>query len=141
VLHPGALVTPLELREFLGSKLATFKVPRVISILDELPKGITGKLLRRRLAESMHEKSKQSRLSAERLHDDLLQLWKRILKTEDISLDDDFFEKGGDSLVAMDVSLQLQRLIGQTLPESLLFEAPTVRELAKRIAREMDRQG
>ena len=43
--------------------------------------------------------------------------------------------------VAMDVSLQLQRLIGRTLPESLLFEAPTVRELAKRIRARNGAQG
>ena len=140
VLHPGALVTPLELRDFLGTKLAAFKVPRRISILDELPKGITGKLLRRRLAESTQEKAQHSGLSEERLHADLLQLWRRILKTEKISLDDDFFEIGGDSLLAMDVSLELGRLVGQTLPESILFEAPTVRELAKSVAREMDRE-
>jgi oxalate---CoA ligase len=140
VLHPGALVSPLELREFLGTKLAAFKVPRRIAILDELPKGITGKLLRRRLAESAQEQAKHSGLSEERLHADLLQLWKRILKTENISLDDDFFEKGGDSLLAMDVSLQLQKLIGRPLSESLLFDAPTVRRLAHHIAREMDRE-
>ena len=140
MLLPGALVSPLELREFLGTKLAAFKVPRRISILDELPKGITGKLLRRRLAESAQEKAQHSGLSEERLHADLLQLWRRILKTENISLDDDFFEKGGDSLLAIDVTLQLQRLIGRPLSESILFQASTVRELAKSVAREMDRE-
>jgi acyl-CoA synthetase (AMP-forming)/AMP-acid ligase II len=140
VLRPGALVSPLELREFLGTKLAAFKVPRRISILDELPKGITGKLLRRRLAESAQEKAQHSGLSEERLHADLLQLWRRILKTENISLDDDFFEKGGDSLLAIDVTLQLQRLIGRPLSESILFQASTVRELAKSVARELDRE-
>lgn len=140
VLLPGALVSPLELREFLGTKLAAFKVPRRISILDELPKGITGKLLRRRLAESAQEKAQHSGLSEERLHADLLQLWRRILKTENISLDDDFFEKGGDSLLAIDVTLELQRLIGRPLSESILFQASTIRELAKSVAREMDRQ-
>jgi oxalate---CoA ligase len=140
VLHPGALVSPLELREFLGTKLAAFKVPRRISILDELPKGITGKVLRRRLAESAQEKAQHSGLSEERLHADLLQLWRRILKTEHISLDDDFFEKGGDSLLAIDVTLQLQRLIGRPLSESILFQNPTVRGLAKSAAREMDRE-
>jgi oxalate---CoA ligase len=92
------------------------------------------------LAESAQEQAKHSGLSEERLHADLLQLWKRILKTENISLDDDFFEKGGDSLLAMDVSLQLQKLIGRPLSESLLFDAPTVRRLAHHIAREMDRE-
>jgi len=38
----------------------------------------------------------------------------------------DVANEGGDSLIAMDVSLELQRLIGRALPESLPFEAPTI---------------
>jgi acyl carrier protein len=65
----------------------------------------------------------------------LLQLWRKFLKTEDVSIDDDFFEKGGDSILAIDLQLELQRLTGQVLPESLVFEASTVRALAKRLSR------
>jgi acyl-CoA synthetase (AMP-forming)/AMP-acid ligase II len=133
VLHLGARVTPAELREFLGTQLAQFKIPRRITIVDQLPKGITGKVQRSRLRESLQEKSEPADLPEERLHADLLQLWRKVLKIEQISLDDDFFEKGGDSLLAMDVSLELQRLTGRTLPESILFEASTIRELARRL--------
>ena len=65
----------------------------------------------------------------------LLPLWRRFLKTDDVSIDDDFFERGGDSLLAMDLHLEIQRLTGQDLPESLLFESSTIRMLAKRLAR------
>jgi acyl carrier protein len=65
----------------------------------------------------------------------LLQLWKKFLNTEDISVDDDFFEKGGDSLLAMDLHMEVERITGQELPESILWEASTVRQLAKRLAR------
>jgi len=140
VLHPGARVTPIELREFLSAQLATFKIPRRIAIVDQLPKGITGKVQRNLLSGSVKEHSEQSALSEAHLNADLLQLWKKILKTENISLDDDFFEKGGDSLLAMDVSLELQRLTGLALPESILFEASTIRELAKRLTRQMGGQ-
>jgi acyl carrier protein len=68
-------------------------------------------------------------------HAALLQLWKKFLKTEDVSVDDDFFEKGGDSLLVIDLHIEVERLIGQKLPESTLFEASTVRLLAKRISR------
>ena len=65
----------------------------------------------------------------------MLQLWKKFLKTDNVSIDDDFFEKGGDSLLAMELHLEIQQLTGQTLSESLLFEAATVRELTKRLSR------
>jgi len=57
------------------------------------------------------------------------------LKTDNVSIDDDFFEKGGDSLLAMELHLEIQRLTSQPLSESVLFEAATVRELAKRLSR------
>jgi acyl carrier protein len=68
------------------------------------------------------------------LYAPLLQLWRKFLKTEDISIDDDLFEKGGDSLMAIDLWLELQRLTGRQLPDSILFEASTVRALAKRLS-------
>ena len=138
VLRPGAKVTPIELREFISQRLAAFKVPRRISIVDQLPKGITGKVQRKRLSETVQEQSARSDAS---LHAELLQLWKKFLKTENVSIDDDFFEKGGDSILALELHLEIQRVFGRTLPESILFDASTVRDLAnlaKRLPRPMD---
>ena len=134
VLHPGSRVTSIELREFLSEHLATFKIPRRIVIVDQLPRGITGKVQRNRLRQDAPDTSEQPAPAETRLHAALLQLWKKILKTENISIDDDFFEKGGDSLLAMEVNMELRKLTGQPLSASLLFDAPTVRELAKRLA-------
>jgi acyl-CoA synthetase (AMP-forming)/AMP-acid ligase II len=53
VLREGAAATEKELREFLGSRLAAFKVPRTILFLDEIPKGATGKLQRIGLAQKL----------------------------------------------------------------------------------------
>lgn len=51
VLRPAAAATSDELRHFLGTQLAWFKVPRRITIMQDLPKGSTGKVQRRRLRE------------------------------------------------------------------------------------------
>jgi acyl-CoA synthetase (AMP-forming)/AMP-acid ligase II len=53
VLREGAAATEKDLREFLGSRLAAFKVPRTILFLDEIPKGATGKLQRIGLAQKL----------------------------------------------------------------------------------------
>ncbi len=137
VLHEGASVTPAELREFISDGLASFKLPRRITIVDQLPKGITGKIQRKRLSEALRDKPEKSEAPSDTLDAKLVALFKRVLKTDSISPDDDFFEKGGDSLLAMDVSLELQKLIGKELPESILFEAPTIRDLSKRLAEEL----
>lgn len=52
-LEEGASATEVELRDHARQKLAGFKVPRQVHILDELPHGATGKLLRRKLHECL----------------------------------------------------------------------------------------
>ena len=46
-LRPGSSATTDEVREFVKSRLAAYKYPRVIWTMNELPKGPTGKILRR----------------------------------------------------------------------------------------------
>jgi acyl-CoA synthetase (AMP-forming)/AMP-acid ligase II len=53
VLREGASADEAEIRAFASERLATFKVPRKILMLDEIPKGATGKLQRIGLAEKL----------------------------------------------------------------------------------------
>jgi long-chain acyl-CoA synthetase len=46
-LKPGASATPAELREFARDKMAAYKYPRQVWLVESLPKGPTGKILRR----------------------------------------------------------------------------------------------
>ena len=48
-LKPGTNVTPEELAEYCKARMAAYKYPRVVMIMDELPKTVTGKILRREL--------------------------------------------------------------------------------------------
>ena len=53
VLREGQAATEREIRDFGATRLADFKVPRKIVILDEIPKGATGKLQRIGLAQKL----------------------------------------------------------------------------------------
>jgi acyl carrier protein len=65
-----------------------------------------------------------------RLRHILLRIFGRLLESAELSIDDDFFDKGGDSLLATELMLELEHLAGRPLPQTLLFEASTVRTLA-----------
>lgn len=140
--HPGVQTTPAELRQFLQRELAWFKIPHRILILDQLPKGATGKVQRRRLRESLD--SLLGHQGATPVPDvnkgpldleaDLLTLWRRLLKSEAVTVDDDFFASGGDSLLAMEMLIEVERLIGHPVPETILFGAETIRQFAPKIA-------
>jgi acyl-CoA synthetase (AMP-forming)/AMP-acid ligase II len=53
VLREGTEATEAEIRDFAAERLAAFKVPRTVLVLDEIPKGPTGKLRRIGLAEQL----------------------------------------------------------------------------------------
>jgi oxalate---CoA ligase len=122
--------------------LASFKVPRHILFLDQLPKGATGKVQRRRLRELLdglldHQTARP--LPAVNkgpldLEAELLTLWRRLLKSDSVTIDDDFFARGGDSLLAMEMLIEVEGLIGQPVPETILFGAETIRQLAPKVA-------
>ena len=70
----------------------------------------------------------------DRLHSEILGIFTQLLETPDLSIDDDFFDKGGDSLLATELMLELRKFTGKALPDSLLFESSTVRALAQRLS-------
>jgi len=147
VLRPGITATPVELRRFLQDQVASFKVPRKIVIQDHLPKGKTGKVLRRQLRDVLENTGAAQAASTKGVAPEqapnsqtrtlivqLTELWERLLKVSPISIDDDFSERGGDSLLAMEMLSEVEQLAGQAIPSSILFEARTIRELAGLLA-------
>jgi long-chain acyl-CoA synthetase len=49
-LRPGAAATPEELRAYVNDRVAAYKYPRRVWLVDALPKGPTGKVLKREIA-------------------------------------------------------------------------------------------
>jgi len=64
---------------------------------------------------------------------DLTAMWRDILEVDDIRRDKDFFELGGDSLMAVRLFDRIRRGFGADLPLATLFQAPTISGLGKLI--------
>src|SRR5581483_10293858 len=99
-----------------------------------LPKSRNGKLDRRALPatdfaqhHSVKTISRAPRTDAERK---LAKIWEQKLNVSGIGIDDDFFDLGGDSLLAMRMFVQIRSEFGKALPLSTLFRAPTIKALA-----------
>jgi len=139
VLRPAMAVTGAELQRFLRDELVYFKVPRRVQIVEALPRGLTGKVLRHRLADDyVQQRSERARLAtgavaASQLEQDVLAIWRRLLKTDAVGPEDNFLDSGGDSLLATEMLTELEQMLGRVIPESVLVEAETARELALRL--------
>jgi acyl-CoA synthetase (AMP-forming)/AMP-acid ligase II/thioesterase domain-containing protein/acyl carrier protein len=131
VLRQGSTVTPQELRRFLTQHLALFKLPRQIHLVQSLPRGNTGKLMRRALTEAYPAAPRGDVVDPECLIElEIRDIWARLLATDEIGLDDDFFERGGDSLLATEMLIELERLVGRPYPQHELSTF-TIRRIAE----------
>src|SRR5262249_1594378 len=138
VPRPNAAVTPKDIRQFAAGRIAEFKVPRKVLIVGAIPKGPTGKMQRVTLAAKLgladRPVSTQSfvapRTPTEKV---LAEVWAEVLEVDQVGIHDDFFALGGDSLQAARVLLRLQQLMHVGVAVSVIFEAPTVAEMAEHI--------
>ncbi|HMB47501.1 MAG TPA: AMP-binding protein, partial [Afifellaceae bacterium] len=136
VVRQGATLSSRDLAGYLRPRLAYFKQPRTIRMVDEIPKTRGGKLQRTRLAEQIGNCStpaarteKRPARAAETATTRILAgLWASVLGLESIGIDDDFFDLGGDSLKAASIINELEQKSGCIIYVSALFDAPTVAE-------------
>ena len=132
----GASVTEAEIRQFAAERLAHFKVPQTVVIVDEIPKGSTGKVERIGLAERLGlvgPGGKQAKFTAPRtsVEERLTEIWASVLGIDPPGIHDNFFQSGGDSLAATQVVARLRHEFQVELPIESLFDKPTVAELAE----------
>ena len=66
----------------------------------------------------------------------LTRIWQEILALESIGSDQNYFDLGGDSSLAVQLFAQIERVFAVKLPLATLFEAPTIEELARVLRRE-----
>jgi thioesterase domain-containing protein/acyl carrier protein len=65
---------------------------------------------------------------------DMIDLWERLLDTSPIGAEDDFFDLGGDSLLALNLFQELERLTGRALPITAIYDAATPTKLLDLVA-------
>jgi acyl-CoA synthetase (AMP-forming)/AMP-acid ligase II/acyl carrier protein/NRPS condensation-like uncharacterized protein len=140
VLRQDAKASAQTLRDFARERLAGFKVPGLIRIVPEIPKGAGGKIKRGELALAF---SKTQPTAEERggkmvsprseLERQLAGIWSDLLDIGQIGVDQDVFALGVDSLAMMQMILRVKERFGVEFSFKDIFEAPTVSALALRL--------
>jgi len=126
----------LELRDFLKSKLPPYMMPNAFEIIDCLPLTPNGKIDRRRLSSPENLTAGSRDAFAEPrspTESTLAQIWAAILNLDRVGIRDNFFDLGGDSLLAVGLIDRINQQFQQNLPLSSLFLNPTVENLANRL--------
>ncbi|WP_110109397.1 plipastatin non-ribosomal peptide synthetase PpsC [Bacillus subtilis] len=118
-----------QVRSLLARSLPNYMIPAYIIEMETLPLTSNGKLNRKALPEP-DVASKQTYIPPRNeLEEQLALIWQEVLGIQRIGIEDSFFELGGDSIKALQVSARLGRY-GLSLQVSDLFRHPKIKDLS-----------
>ncbi|MDY7229485.1 non-ribosomal peptide synthetase/type I polyketide synthase [Hyalangium rubrum] len=132
---PGG-VSPTELRQFLLEKLPDYMIPAFFVLLKAMPLTASGKLDRQSLPAPEPEASASLRpfvAPSTPTEQTLADVWTKALRLQRVSIHDDFFELGGDSLLATQVASRIRDAFRVDLALERLFKATTIAGLAEHV--------
>jgi FkbH-like protein len=106
---------------------------------------IATKLVRpQQVLDAIHSRSGQRRTRRElgrpitaprtKVEAELAGIWAELLQFDSVGIEDNYFDLGGTSLLAVDLFARITRVFGKELPLSSLVEAPTIEQLARLVA-------
>ncbi len=126
-----------DVRHLLEEQLPEFMMPSAFIMLDALPLTPSGKVDRKALPRpDQAQPQRETAFVAPRtpLEEDLVNIWRDLLGIEQIGIHDNFFELGGHSLLLTRLASRIHRTFGVEVPLRVLFNTPTVVDMATAIA-------
>ena len=123
-----------ELRSFLEKRLPAYMVPAHFELLESLPLTHNGKIDRKALpAPSRKSVAAAASTDAPRTGTEkaLAAIWTELLKVDAVSVNDNFFDLGGHSLMVFKALARIRDAFGVDFPVEDFFETPTIAGIAK----------
>ncbi|WP_330280425.1 MULTISPECIES: amino acid adenylation domain-containing protein [unclassified Streptomyces] len=129
---------PAEMiRDDLAERLPDYMIPGRVLVLERMPLTANGKVDVKALAAAEQVRSADTGRSyvapANPAEQWLADAWAKALKYDEVSVEDDFFASGGNSLIAVALVNRINREFGLRLPLQVVFERPKLADLAARI--------
>jgi amino acid adenylation domain-containing protein len=137
VTAPGAAAVDIAaLRSALRAELPDYMMPVTVTQLPSLPLSPTGKIERSQLPHSVPPvESVKGRAPANDTETALLEIWRQVLGTGAVGVDDNFFDLGGTSLGLMQVHATMRRSLASDVTIIEMFQYPRISALAERVRR------
>jgi amino acid adenylation domain-containing protein len=129
-------ITSLDLRNYLKLQLPDYMLPSGIVLVESLPLSPNGKVDRNALAslEPANSEVRRSVPLRTAIRQQILEIWSKVLGTEQRGLDENFFDAGGDSLQLIEVHSALEKLLNIKIPITDLFEHTTINSISRHLA-------
>ncbi len=137
-LSDGAALEPAAIRQHLASTLPQSYIPAYFKRLEEFPLTPNRKIDRRRLPLPSFGTTQEGAKIAPRnaVEAKILEVFQRNFEGVEIGVTDNFFEMGGDSLLALRIIVELSEAFGQHLPVDAFLTHPSIEQLARHLGSE-----
>ncbi len=122
-----------SLKDILSEQLPDYMIPTVFIQLDKMPLNRNGKIDRKSLPEPSESELRgniEFVPPETQLQKQLAEIWKEVLDIEKIGINDNFFQLGGNSLTATQVTAKFSQKMDMVITLNTLFEKPTIAELS-----------
>lgn len=121
-----------DLRSYLESKLPEYMIPNKYVMLSKIPLSSNGKVDRGALKDFFPtlEIKRDFLEPTSSVEISIAQLWRQLLNLEKIGLKDNFFDLGGDSVLAIQLHLNLKKMFKQDIPMAMLFKHTSIASMA-----------
>jgi long-subunit acyl-CoA synthetase (AMP-forming)/acyl carrier protein len=128
-----------EMREWIRQRLPEYMTPAVFVEMAEFPLTHNGKIDRKELpapqtAETVTAEVAEASRPAGELETLIAGIWQQSLNRSAIGVEDNFFDLGGHSILAVQVSTKLGEALDKKISLMEMFRFPTIRSLAKRLS-------
>jgi thioesterase domain-containing protein/acyl carrier protein len=137
VPHPEQTVTTEEIRGFLKQKLPQYMIPSTFIFIEALPLTPNGKIDHHALPapeQARYEPEETFVAPRNQLELQLATIWQDVLGIQNIGIHDNFFDLGGQSLLAVRLFAEIHKSFNQKLTLSTILQASTIEQLAKAIS-------
>ncbi|MFD6397978.1 amino acid adenylation domain-containing protein [Nocardia sp. NPDC060249] len=131
--RPAAALDPVRVRAAVADFLTGYMVPDAVVVVAELPMTTNGKLDRAALPAPEFTAATTFRAPTTPIELSVAEVFANLLGVPEIGLDDNFFDRGGNSLLATRAIARIDQALSTDLVVRDLFEAPTVGALAARV--------
>ena len=122
-----------EWREYLKTQVPNYMVPAHFIKVDEIPLTTNGKVDRKALNNlTIHRENNFSTpiIPRDEIEYQLIKIWQDVLQIEDVYVNDDFFNRGGHSLLVIKLVSKIREKFGKEIKVSTLIKNPTVEGIA-----------
>lgn len=138
VTDGGSSISAHTIREFLIKRSPAQMIPAFYIRMEAIPLTHNGKVDRKALPTPSAGSTSPLAEAETPMQERVAVIWREVLETPNVGLDDNFFDIGGSSILLIRIRTQLQNQLNRTIPITWMFEFTSIRTLADKLRDDSD---